>query len=387
MAQVFLTTYQDIIDHLTDYGGLEASVEAARIARRSVQAAYNTMGNSHKWSYYYNTNPMQTGAATVPASTIQYSTATNQVTLTNATWPSWANLGSLLINNFVYDVASVQSPTVLTLTNQSNQGRDIPAGTTYTLYQDSYVLPADFLSCDEMINLNNLILLSYEHPREWLSRQRIVHTPAIPRLYTVTGDPHFFGSLAARFFPPPDASYNLNFLYARKPRDVVTWDYHTGTIAAAGTTAVTGTNTAWTPAMVGSVFRCNFAASPNNIPPTGLAGANPFYLERVITAVGSNTSLTVDNVIPDTLTGVLHEVSDPVDYESGAMYSYFLRECERQFRIARRIETTKEEMLAYTSAKFEAWEADSRSFAVRAAGQRGEGRIRLAYMPRGPDVS
>jgi len=407
--RVFLTTYKDLVDHLQDYAGADASQETARIARRAVQAAYLRMTNSHKWSYYYkrgfiNTSAFISGAAQVPPATVTYSSATNQVTVTGGApfnWPSWTQYGSLLIANthaplqggntgtaqLVYDIASVVSPTVVQLTGQSNTGVDITNASDFTLYRDTYPLPADFFAADEMINLNNLILLNYEHPREWLSRQRIVHTPAIPRLYTITGDPHYYGTMAVRFFPPPDIVYNINFLYQRRPRPDVTWDYHTGTVSTNGTTTITGVGTTWTSAMVGSVFRYGNSQTPPLVPPTGIAGSLPFQGERTITAVASATSLTVDATTPETLSGVPYQISDPVDYEDGAMAQYFLRECEFQFRVVRRIKHLPEEVEAHKTAMFEAWEADARNFAVRSAGQRGEGRIRLAYMPRGPDVS
>ena len=85
------------------------------------------------------------------------------------------------------------------------------------------------------------------------------------------------------------------------------------------------------------------------------------------------------------MTAVSYAISDPIDIDEGVMLTFFLRECEKQSRIIRREKALPEEPTAYAEAMFKAYEADARSFAIRAAGDPWPWRPRMADMPSGPD--
>jgi hypothetical protein len=316
--------------------------------------------------------------------TITYQQSTLQVNLTGGTFPLWAGLGVIVINSVQYQVIAYISPTVVQLSTNSNPGVDIATQTPYNLYQDSYVLPCDCLAIDELINEINYRRLSFEQPREWLLRRRLNTGVAAPWMYTITGSERFFGSMAVRFYPPPDNIYPYDFMYMRRPRPLLLDLYNAGSITVtANTNTIAGTNTAWTPNMVGCAIR--FTASAT-LTPTGLAGSNPYTYERVVTAVTAPNALTTDDVIPVTYTNTAYAISDPCDVEQGAMMTAFLRECEKQMRIARRIETSDWEEASYKLAMLQAREADARNLAPRTAGHQMPYGWRLANMPTGPDV-
>ncbi len=382
MAQLRMTTYKDVIDHLADYAGAAVGDQTERYCRRSIQLAYDDLPATHNWTYFFTRGRIAT-VAPQSTGTIQYTNSTSTVTLTGATWPSWVTQGVIVINNIPYPIPSSPTSTTLVLTPGPNPGADIAAGTSYTLFQDTYRLPIDFTSCDRVFNINNGQPLEYGHLADWLELQRIYRGPALPRLYGITGMPGFQGAMSMRIFPAPDNIYFLDFIYKRRPRQLNQITYSTGTASTtSGSTTVTGTGTTWTAQMVGSSFRLS-AQGVADVP-TGPGGAAPFFVERVVTGFTSATSLTLDADPAQTLNLVQHAISDPVDIEEGAMLTFFYRECEKQLRIIRRMKPTDREDQQYMESMERAFEADNRSTEQRVVGEAGFVR-RLRDYPRGPD--
>lgn len=387
-----LTTYKDIVDHVVDFLGGNPSGNALRDARRATLNGYRDLTTRHRWTYFYQRGRLNS-AAPYQSGTIQYVNATRTVTLTTTdgtSFPSWASNGVIamtsqgasLPGNVLYEVASNPTPTTLILTQQSNPGIDIPAGTIYVLYQDTYSLPVDCVAIDRMIMVNNAYSLYYEHPSVWLERQRIYHSPAVPRYYTIRGNPNYFGSLALSFFPAPDQIYPYDFIYQRRARPLIIEEYSTGTVRTTTSSAtLTGTGTAWTPNMVGSVLRI----SPDNQNvSTSLAGSNPPLYERVIVAVGGTTLITLDAVLDQTLGPLKYTISDPVDLEEGAMLTAMHRSAEFQVSMSRNKKDRELANQNYRQALIEAMEVDSRNFSQEAEGAARMFPYRLAQMPFNP---
>lgn len=382
MARMRLTTYQDLIDHLSDYVGSATGDDTIRFARRAAQDAYNHFPSIHNWSYLYSRGRVTT-VAPQTLGTIAYTNSTLTVTLTSSTWPSWVLQGIIVLNNIPYSIATNPTSTTITLPPQNNPGADVAAGTTYTLYQDSYSLPIDFTQCDEIVNINQGLRLAFEHPSTWLTIQRIHRGPATPRLYCIAGNPGYLGSMAARFFPPPDAQYFMDFIYKRRPRPLSVVLVNTGTVSTtSGSLTITGAGTSWDSTMVGTSIR--LSQTGNNVVPTGPSGENPFFIERAVLAVASTTSLTVDADPAYTGSSLAYAISDPVDVEEGAMLNFLLRMCEKQMRVSRRIKSSPEEVADYQAAKMEAMEADNRSSARQSVGSGGYPR-QLRDYPSGSD--
>lgn len=382
-----LLTYQDLIDHALDYLGVDAGPEARRDARRAAQLALSDLATAHQWMYYLGRGRIATVAA-YSTGTIEYDhtggVAERLVTLTSGAFPSWAALGSFIIDNAIYEVASRLSDSQLTLTSASNPGDDLTAGTTYTLYQDTYPLPADFVAMGVIV-IQGLSVLMYTEPAQtWLERQRIYRGLGIPRFASVRGSPDHFGGLAFGVFPPPDDVYNIDYLYQRRPRPLTIEGYSTGSATVgSGSTVVSGTGTSWTSRHVGTVFRPSLESG---VLPTGFAGDNPAPWERIVTAVNSATSLTLDVAAPEALVNVPYLLTDPVDIEQGAMRTALLRNLEFQLAISRNRKGQPAAEAAWTKALIVAREADSRNFRSERAGTGVHWPTRLADFPSAPDV-
>ncbi len=383
-----LATYSDLIAHILDYLGSNATQEAARDARRAALDAYRELSHAHRWMYYQARGRVQT-VAHYNTGTIAYDhtggSSERLLTLTDGVWPTWAAQGVLLVNDVAYQVAERQSDTLATLDIDSNPGQDVAADTAYYIYQDTYVLPHDFLEMEQLFEAQNSFWLEYADPGTWLAMQKNRHGPANPRLYCVRGAPDYYGCLALSLWPAPDNIYALDFVYHRRPRSLRFDQVSTGLVtAASASTTVTGDGTAWTSSLAGSVLR--FSATKQDLP-TGPAGANPAATERIVVSVESATSLTVDSALTDTFTGVKYLISDPVDIEEGAMFTALLRCCEAQVTIGRIMKNLPAAQAMYREALILAREADSRSFARRNPGGSRLGYRRMVDMPRGADVS
>lgn len=387
MAATRLFTYRDAVRHVIDYLGADIKEVARRDARRAVLAAYREFSACFRWSYYYQVGRVDT-VAHYNTGTVDFDftggTFERQLTLASGTWPTWATYGVVVISNVAYQVATRESSTVITLSPNSNPGADVAAGTTYTIYRDTYPMPSDFLASDQMTEASNNLYPVYVHPSHWLEMQRKSKSPAQPSTYTYTSDPNYFGTMAMRLHPPPDNIYHYDFIYQRRPRPLIYDEVSAGTVAVTSAAfSVTGTSTAFVSDHVGSVIRIS---DDGTNPPESLEWQNPYDQERVITAYTSATSLTVDTAWDTTRSAVRYIISDPVDIEEGAMMNAFLRCCERQVAISKSLKTKGQADADYDRALILAREADSRNFSVQQAGRIGQYRQRLASMPSGPDT-
>lgn len=369
-------TFDDMLDSLLDYAGSDTAISATTRLRRAIFNAYHVIATRHEWTYYRGLGRINTNAS--------YSTGTvafdltgganeRQLTLSGGTWPSWAASGYVVIDNVPYQVDTRVSDTIITLASGTAPTADIAAGETYEILQDRYALPTDFVAGDEAVVNDIGVVMQYIHPREWSSQRRVNAGPGQPTMYTFIGNPAVRGGLAMAIWPPADSTYAIDFLYKRRPRELVYSGINEGYVSTtAGSTTVTGSNTAFASGMVGSVIR--IAASGETEAPGGPSSNNPAAYERIVTAVASATSLTVDSAIGETLSSVPYLLSDPIDIEISSMYEYFCRECEKQWRmLARSKAFDREELAAYERAWQQAREADNHS-AARQASMRGQQR-------------
>jgi hypothetical protein len=356
-------TFEDIVSHLSDYiGRLNSQGDALRDAKRSVLSAYRELTNDHRWNYL-----MQQGRIDLVAGqttgTITYDhtggSSERLVTLSGATWPTWAVYGVLLISDVRYPIEERLSDTTVTLGPELNPGADVASGTSYTVFRDTYTLPPDYVNSGLIIDENRFGRLQYISIDSYQTRWRF--TPAtsnVPLFYTITGDPNVYGCMAMRFYSMPNAAETLDFFYERRPRSLKTHAYTTGHVATtADSTTITGDGTVWNDDHVGAIIR--FSADDDDFP-TGVEGGNPFLYERTVMSRASATSLTVDLSIPTSNTKLKYSISDPIDIEYGAMYTAFLRCCEKQVATIRMMDNLPRVQQAYDMAIMKAKETDHR---------------------------
>lgn len=382
-----MTTYQDLVDHLIDYQRDNTRGDAQRDARRAVQSAWRTLPNAHRWSYYDRSGRFVTNAP-YTTGTIEFDltggSSERLLTLSDGTWPSWSSLGVIVIGDNTYGVARRLDSTTLQLEQDKAPSADVAASTSYTLYRDTYPTPPDLRAVDDMCTTNSWRRTNFIHSREWNIAHRYNPTSSnTPQFYTIFGSPEYMGSMAFGLYPYPDSAINMDFMYKGGARNLINEQISDGTIVTASSSlTVTGTDTVFNADHIGAVLRVS--ANTNEIP-TGRFGANPFDQERVIVAVDSTTSCTVDQEFDISLSAVKYTISDPLDIEPNAMLTAFLRCCEKEIAIQRRFDDRKECIQLYNEALADAKEADSRILSPRSVYTEGLWSRRLAYMPTGDD--
>ena len=387
-----MRTAADKIQDLLDYLGESSQGSTLRSCKRAILEALRLLGSICFWSYYYANSRLVTSAS-YGTGTIAFDLTGGAyerlVTLTTGTWPTWAAHGWLVIDSVGYEVAERISATELTLESFSRPEADVAAGKTYKIYRHHYALPADFKSGADFTLVAKNNPLTYLSPKEWhfyLARQP--DNTGQPYFYTILGEGDILGSLggmAAAFYPQPDAAYEVDFIYQRRPRALATFEYKTGTISATANSAViTGSGTTFTSGMVGSLLRAG--ADANNYP-TDLDGSYPHQLESQIAGYTSATSLRLYSAAPLTLTGVKYIISDAIDIEPGVMQNVFDRACEKQLSELRRLKNAPEANQRFMQELEIARAADARTFHSRQVGWGRPGRLRLRNMPLGSDVS
>lgn len=302
MSSRNILTFSDVIEALvTRYQG-GATDPDQRDIRQAVLDGYDDVHHAAEWTFLYA--PLQIALhAPQTSSTIEYDHTggayERMVTLAAGSWPDWAAYGTLKIGNALYQVATRESATQLTLREDSNPGTDVTAGTSYTLYQSSYPLPADFFRVRDVYVVGDSTRLSYVSPIEWFRQENQVIGSGSPSHFTIMGSQDDSAALALRVFPYPDAADTLTGLYQRRPRPLYYSGNETeataGTVSGtAGSVSVTGATSAFAAEMVGSVIR--FSRN-TTVVPTSRAGLNPFREQKVIKAVGSTTALTLTEVL------------------------------------------------------------------------------------------
>jgi hypothetical protein len=396
------TTFQDAVEHALDYLGGGPSANARRDCIRAVTEAYRDLPNAHNWSYYYTQNRIFTSGAIDGAgdfvdppvvSSIQYQVASGayprQVTLTGSTWPDWAAEGTYLrcaatdpsdgsTDEVAYRVAQRISATILTLDPVICPIGDLPAGTDYILYRDTYLLPEDYVSQDQALFERNFGGMEYTHPREWLYENRYVFAMGVPQCYTITGDTYYPGRLVLKIFPWPYENKSIDFIYKRRPRPLKYELITGGTVGGtAASNTITGTGTNFTHSMVG----CSIRLSANSSLPTSIVGSNPSAFETVINGWVNSTTLTTQDLLDNTYSACPYVIGDVIDIEQGAMLNAYFRCVEHHLSMNRTLKDKPSARLQYEKALAEAKAADSRSFHGRAVGPYGPLRRRLRDYP------
>ena len=392
MAGPYILTYYDVWMHLVDFIGKDGSTPAQRDVARAVQSAHAEVANAHHWDYYDATYRVRFNAP-YSTGTVVYDhtggTYERELTLTTGTWPDWIEDGKIRIGSVNHVVESKKSSTVITLDPTINPGADV-ASTTYTAFCTDYALPNDFISLSRVISESNWWNNTYVTPEQFVRLENHAYSTGDTLAWTIKGDPSNYSQLVLSVYPGPASATSADLAYRRRPRPLrITGNKtgHTvGTVTiASGAAAVTGNSTTFASDMVGSIIRLG---DTSNVP-TGLDGLNPFVDERSLvafaTAAGA-AAVTLDSNVSQTFTAVKYMVTDAVDIDQ-AIVPLFLRCCEKQMAILRRMEDMANITGIYEQELRKAMSATNRHTELRFAGDhdRFESR-RMAHYTKGADV-
>lgn len=336
-----LWTFKDAVENLLDLHGLDTrSGINERRARACVMQVYRDIPSRATWHYFYRQRLLQTNTQQT-SSTITYDHTGGAyervVTIASGTWPSWAAFGRLIIDEVHYEVEDRKSSTELTLTETSNPGADVAAGTAYILYRSAYPLPSNFRSLVSLWDVDEQREIAHVDPAQHHKLQSYYDTPSTPVDVSIRATGEYYGGMALHFSPPPDTAKTYDLLYMANPRTLAIDEYSTGTVAVTnGSTTVTGTGTTFPTNCVGSVIRFSTTAAP----PTSVMGGfgtsggidNPFAMQGVIKTRTSATALVLEEAATVEIPSAsAYVISDPLDLEPGSMLTAFLRATEAEY--------------------------------------------------------
>jgi len=394
-----LFTFQDAVHHCLDFIGGENSSQGIRHARIAAIDALRELHTASMWSYLYTLGRLVTSAP-YSTGTIFYDhtggTFERMITLTGGTWPTWAAYGTIVISGIPYDVDERKSDTVITLTDTANPGADVTAGTTYNIYRDNYILPADYKSGFTFEANSQWHGMEYVHPKDWIfNRTRTSGAESgTPLIYTIMGDTDVKNRLGLRCYPFPAESLNYDYIYARKPIDLSIFEYKTGTVTtSAGSATIDGSGVSWNATMVGTVMRIKAVDTTvaDGVAETGPLGfdRSAYYVhESIVKSVTDSDTLVLVDPIPETLSGVKYVISSLVDVEGQSMLTAFNRLLEKQIAIKMNMESKGEYINLARSAILQAREADARYSERRRINNVGNNYTREYdwHRPLGADV-
>jgi len=384
IADNSIVTYQDAIDLLVDYANQNAAAGAMRPLRRAILEAYDDLVNARSWKYLSQSYRIEVSAPVT--GTCSYDSSTGVFTIDTGTWPEWAELSLIEIDNVRSLIKTRTSGTELVADVNIRPIDDIAAETEFTLYRCVYPLPFDFRRMHRPLDEQQDTFLDYVDLSEWLRLGRYqLYTGSSPRSFAISGHPYQTGRFVLLLHPIGDYDRTCDFTYQRYPREL---NYtgkespaNSGTINA-DETEIAGSSTAFESGMVGAILRYGRTASQY---PDGRGGSNPFYQQVFISSVASTTSMFVHETIASDailFTPYKYTISDPLDLDRG-MLDAFWRLCE--FKLSQKLKlpgvdrAERDAAIALQKAK----SADSKSSASRSAWGRGfiDPRLRGRYDP------
>jgi len=316
-------TFFDVVEHLitASFGGPQDAEQ--RDIRTAVHRAYDELTQIRDWSYYtvhsrVVTQPAYTaGSIGISSGTVTLtggSFATAGVTAANAKY--W----TLKAGDRIYPVSAYGGTTSLTV-DSSFDDIDVSPGASYSLYRTVYPLPSDFRNMDEPSDEFNWWAGLYITPDVAMKLERVSNSSGEPYHWTILKDPISNG-WALKLVGYPTARETIDFTYRRSARPLRLSGHEAnsraGTIARTGA-AVSGSSTAFTAAMVGSILRVGDTASH----PGTTTSLSPYVSESKIDSYTSATSVSTEGS-GTIASSTKYIVTDPIDlaqHMHNAMYS------------------------------------------------------------------
>lgn len=326
-----LYTYQDAVDVILDMFDSDGSDRSLRNAKRAARESLTEICSHHDWPYYFRLGTLKT-VQNQQVGTITYDHTGGAyerlVTLTGATFPVDARYYKIEFGDSVYEIEEYKSSTTVTLRVGSNPGADV-SSTTYNLFRANYPVPMGYIRGTSLVDEATVTPLKYVPPREIVNYLAGNYTAQQPYAYSVRESTDYYGHLSFDLIPPPSDEWSYSYVYEYRPRPLDLYKYSTGTISVSGST-VTGSGTAFTDSMVGSVIR--FTTS-TTVEPTGAEGYfkagssdhsdNPYAEQAIVTSVTNGTTLTIDHSLSGTYSATKYTISSLVDIHI-SMWRYYI---------------------------------------------------------------
>lgn len=303
----YLTMF-DLVESLivSSYGGPQDAEQ--RDIRTAIHKAYSEVTTIRDWQYYH----VHGRIITRPPETVMVDSVdeANQWALTpvlTSTDYSHVRVGDRI---FRITACSASSVTVENpVPDNAAQSND-----AITFFKTVYPLPSDFRNLDEPSDEFNWWSGYYVTPDQAMKLERVSNSSGKPYHWTIIKDPSRNG-WAIKLIGYPATSETIDFTYRRTARPIRYSGHEAGSrqgTIARSSLAVTGTGTAFTNEMLGSILRIGNATDF----PGPIESMTPWVSESEITYVSSATSLALTNYSGPTANaaaGTKYLITDPID--------------------------------------------------------------------------
>lgn len=334
-----LHTYLDMLDYCQAWAQGGARTKQLSDFRESIQSAYRDVALATKWSYYLTEHrinlvaPYSTGTLSYDHTGGSSERLITFSTGLSSTVQDWAANGRLIISSAIHKVDRYLTDTTVTLDSILNPGADVTAGTSFTLYRNTYPFPDDMLTLDEVYIEKGFWQGSYITPSEWMARERFLRSGGRTDYWTIMRDTKTRNRWAIFVSPYASTAEPIGFIYRRRPRPL----RFPGTESGERTATVTGTAAASTLTtsvalstdFIGSVIRLR--DDTTNIP-TGMGGRYPYDEQHIIRDISSTTVTLDGTTLEKTYSGDKMVVSDPVDMNEAMLEAF---KAQIEYRLAR----------------------------------------------------
>jgi hypothetical protein len=413
-SQPFVQTADDVMAALGSFvtGRPVGPSVSQYTMRRSAEAALREIVNVRDWVTMIRQWRIQLYAAQIggyagdntSGSTISYTASQGQypyqVTLTGATWPTWAPGAELRVGDGFTncDIDQVYSPTVATLKWPRVPTCDFN-NWQYMIGRSWYALPPEMTAFWACLGHNAWFIQGFIPFDEWHALDKYRAITGMPRKVSIGPAPSQMGQLALYIFPWSINNEEMDMVLKVRPRPIKYWGRdafcYAGTVyGAAGSQVVTGIGTNFYPGMVGASIRFSW----NQTKPTGTAGDvlgnNPYAEQHTIIDVYSQTSLLIDVPLTysygsggTTPVGQAYCIADWIDLDV-SIFDAYIANCQRQLAhlAGFKPEEIREIEGFYQTTLSRARIADDRTRQRMVAGNQNNVYSRLRDWPNRPTV-
>jgi len=304
-------TYFDLVESLivSSYGGAQDAEQ--RDIRTAIHRAYDELTTIRDWAYYHVHGRVITRAPVT-------------ATLTGGTDLSAGLLevsGGLAASDYTHvrvgdriSEITCADPGTNTFWNLSDTvtfpSGTVASGDTAVFFKSLYALPDDFRNLDEPSDEYNWWSGLYVTPDQAMKIERVSNSSGEPYHWTILKDPNGTGWVI-KLVGYPTTAETIDFIYRRNARPIRYSGHEPalrqGTIARSNKTE-TGTGTAFSSAMVGSILRVGDTTNH----PGPIESFTPWISESKITAYSSATAITTETS-GTIASSTKYLITDPMD--------------------------------------------------------------------------
>lgn len=318
-------TFWDLVQRLRLRRSLNSSPSELARLRTAVDDAYRELPTMHNWKYYHRDFYLRTEAS-VPVGNATYDHTggahERQLTLASGSWPASVEYGYVYYDNFAYQVERRISSTVVTLSEETNPGKDLSfSGALW--FRSRYTLPSNIYKVSEVWQANSMYRLVYSPVAVSSRLMQAYRTAGNPIHYSLLPSRDQYGVMELCFIPAPATEIAYKISCKISPTPFRTFEVAgTDASVSASSTTLTSVSANFSDRLVGSLIR----VSPTARLPKGLhqhdEQRDDYVFQSIVRRRISATQLELAQPCDFSGSPLGYSISDIADIEPRGMLSY-----------------------------------------------------------------